>query len=87
MKESRYAQMAPLVEQAATEGLFTADELLHIGYVCLEIPRYPHAPSARVAFSAALRLMRPQKGPPCMEKLAEVRHPCMMSLESSLTSM
>ena len=51
MRESRCAQMAPLMERATSEGLFAADELLHIGYVCLEILRYPHAPSARVAFS------------------------------------
>ena len=76
MKEGRSAQMVPLVERAITERLFTAEELLQAGRVCMEIPDIPHAPSAKAAFSAALQLMRSQmEPPPRMDKLAEVTHP------------
>ena len=72
MKQGRYGHMLQLVERVKTEELFTADELLHLGYVCLQVPRNPHAPSAKAAFSAALQLMRSQQEPPCMDTLAEV---------------
>ena len=80
MKEGQYAQMTPLIERAKTEGLFAAEELLHIGRVCMQIPDIPHGPSAKAAFSAALQLMRSQKEPPPrMDKLAEVMHPYQSS--------
>ena len=73
MKEGEYAQMVPLLERAITEGLFTPEELLQIGRVCMQIPDMPHAPSAKVAFSAALQRMRSQtEPPPRVDKLAEV---------------
>ena len=72
MRQGKYGQMLQLVERAKTEELFTADRFVHIGYVCLQVPRYPHARSAKAACSAALQLMRSQEEPPCMNKLAEV---------------
>ena len=73
MKESQYSQMVPLLERVKTEGIFTAEELLHISHVCLEITDIPHAPSAKAALSAALQLIRSHTVPlPYMDKLAEV---------------
>ena len=71
MKQSKYAKMLALMEKGTGEGLWTADELLHIGQACLNIPEYPHNPSAKIAFRTASQLMRSQKAPD-MEQFAEV---------------
>ena len=71
---SQYATMLALMQRAKAEEFFTftADDMLSYGHLCLQGPEHPHAPSARIAFSGALQLMRSQKEPPCMDKLAMV---------------
>ena len=70
-RQGKHGQMLQLIQQAKTERLFTAEELLQISHLCREVP-FAHIPAAKAALSAALQCMRSQKDTPSMDMLAEV---------------
>ena len=72
-RQGKHGQMLQLIQQAKTERLFTADELLQISHLCRVAP-FAHIPAAKAALSAALQCLRSQKDSPSMDMLAEVSH-------------
>ena len=70
-RQGKHGQMLQLIQQATTEGLFSAEELLQLSDLCRAAPG-AHLPAAKAALSAALQGMRSQKGLPPMNAIAEV---------------
>ncbi|CAL5220288.1 g2273 [Coccomyxa viridis] len=67
MEEKRYGQLLPLMERAKAERLYEVHVLLQLAHQCLQKPPIPCKAAAKVAFSAALRLMLEQEPPPMVK--------------------
>ena len=74
-RQGKHGQMLQLIQQARTEGLFSADELLQLSHLCRAAP-CAHLPAAKAALNAALQGMRSQNGLPPMDAIAEVTSLC-----------
>ena len=74
-RQGKPGPILQLIEQAKTEGLFTAKELLQLSHLCREGP-FAHQPACKAALTAALQCMRSGESSPPMDSLAEVSHPC-----------